>query len=68
MQSILSAAATGPRACRRGYEPRTRSTRTVKIELWPTDRPEPYPKNPRKIPDAAVRKVAASIRRARRRG
>ena len=34
----------------------------VKIEQWPTDRPKPYPKNPRKIPAAAVTKVAASIR------
>jgi hypothetical protein len=34
----------------------------MKIEQWPVDRPKPYPKNPRKIPAAAVKKVAASIR------
>lgn len=32
------------------------------IEQWPPDRPRPYPRNPRKIPEAAVAKVAASIR------
>lgn len=34
----------------------------MRIETWPIDRPKPYPKNPRKIPDGAVDKVAASIR------
>ena len=34
----------------------------MKIEQWPIGRPKPYPKNPRKIPAAAVQKVAASIR------
>ena len=26
----------------------------MKIELWPVDRPVPYAKNPRKIPQSAV--------------
>jgi len=34
----------------------------VHIELWPVDRPKPYPKNARKWSAAAVDKVAASIR------
>lgn len=34
----------------------------MKIEQWPIGRPKPYPRNPRKIPAAAVQKVAASIR------
>jgi DNA modification methylase len=34
----------------------------VDIELWPIDRPKPYPKNARKWSAAAVAKVAASIR------
>jgi len=33
----------------------------IAIELWPIDRPKPYPRNARKIGDAAVDKVAASI-------
>jgi ParB-like chromosome segregation protein Spo0J len=33
----------------------------IAIELWPIDRPKPYPRNARKISDAAVDKVAASI-------
>ena len=32
------------------------------VEQWPIDRPQPYGQNARKIPDSAVRKVAASIR------
>jgi ParB-like chromosome segregation protein Spo0J len=32
------------------------------IELWPIDRPKPYPKNARKWSASAVDKVAASIR------
>ncbi len=32
------------------------------VELWPIDRPEDYPKNPRKWSAHAVEKVAASIR------
>jgi DNA modification methylase len=32
------------------------------VEWWPVDRPQPYPKNARKISDRAVEKVAASIR------
>jgi DNA modification methylase len=33
----------------------------MKIELWPLDRVRPYPGNPRKIPQAAIDKVALSI-------
>ena len=32
------------------------------IELWPIDRPKPYPKNAREWNAAAVAKVASSIR------
>ena len=32
------------------------------IERWPIDRPIPYAKNPRKIPQSAIDKVAASIK------
>lgn len=32
------------------------------IELWPIDRPKPYPKNARKWSAAAVAKVASSVR------
>jgi DNA modification methylase len=31
------------------------------IETWPIEKPVPYARNPRRIPDAAVAKVAASI-------
>jgi DNA modification methylase len=34
----------------------------VKIEIWPIDRPKPYPKNARKWSADAVAKVASSIR------
>ena len=34
----------------------------MKVELWPIDRPKPYGKNPRKITQKAIEKVAASIR------
>jgi ParB-like chromosome segregation protein Spo0J len=34
----------------------------VHIELWPIDRPKPYPKNARKWNAAAIAKVASSIR------
>jgi hypothetical protein len=34
----------------------------MKIDLWPTERLIPYPKNARKIPQAAIDKVAASIK------
>jgi ParB-like chromosome segregation protein Spo0J len=34
----------------------------IGIEWWPIDRPQPYERNARKIPDAAVSKVATSIR------
>jgi len=33
----------------------------MKIELWPIDEVKPYSGNPRKIPESAVDKVAASI-------
>ena len=33
----------------------------MKIELWPIDKPIPYARNARKIPQAAIDKVAASI-------
>ena len=32
------------------------------IEQWPIDKPQPYPKNARKISDAAIAKVALSLR------
>ena len=32
------------------------------IELWPIDRPRPYPKNARKWTAGAIDKVASSIR------
>lgn len=34
----------------------------MQIELWPIDRPKPYEKNPRKITDKAIEKLAASIK------
>lgn len=34
----------------------------VETESWPIDRPQPYERNPRKISEAAVAKVAESIR------
>ena len=34
----------------------------MKIETWPVDKPKPYDKNPRIIPDSAVDKVAMSLR------
>jgi ParB-like chromosome segregation protein Spo0J len=34
----------------------------MKIELWPIGKPVPYARNARNIPQAAVDKVAASIR------
>lgn len=34
----------------------------MKIELWPIDKPIPYARNARKIPQTAIDKVAASIR------
>ena len=34
----------------------------MEIELWSIDRPVPYSKNPRKIPQSAIEKVAASIK------
>jgi len=35
---------------------------TMKIELWPIDKLIPYARNARKIPQAAIDKVAASIK------
>ena len=34
---------------------------TMSVEMWPTDRPIPYARNARIIPDSAVSKVAGSI-------
>ena len=34
----------------------------MEVELWPIDRPVPYARNARKIPPAAIDKVAASIK------
>jgi len=34
----------------------------LKVEVWPTERPQPYPTNARVVPDSAVKKVADSIR------
>ena len=42
-------------------EPLVDSNR-MEIELWPIDRPKPYPKNARKWGASAVEKVASSIR------
>lgn len=33
----------------------------LKIEWWPIGKPKPYAKNPRKIPQIAVDKVASSL-------
>jgi DNA modification methylase len=37
-------------------------TTPMKVEFWPTERPQPYDKNPRVISDQAVTKVAMSLR------
>ena len=34
----------------------------MKVQMWPVDKPVPYARNARKITDAAVDKVAASIK------
>jgi len=34
----------------------------MEVETWSIERPIPYARNPRKIPEAAVDKVAASIK------
>jgi ParB-like chromosome segregation protein Spo0J len=34
----------------------------MKVELWPISRPKPYGKNPRRISERAIAKVAASIK------
>lgn len=36
----------------------------MKVVAWPLDKPKPYEKNPRKITELAVQKVAASIEQA----
>lgn len=41
--------------------PRIESASGPRVEMWPIDRPKPYEQNPRRN-DAAVEKVAASIR------
>ena len=38
-----------------------RSMTQMKIEEWPIDRPIPYARNAREIPQSAIDKVAASI-------
>ena len=38
--------------------------KALEVELWPIDRPQPYERNPRLIPDVAVKKVAASLKSA----
>jgi ParB-like chromosome segregation protein Spo0J len=34
----------------------------ITIEMWPIDKPIPYARNPRKISDAAIAKVAGSLK------
>jgi ParB-like chromosome segregation protein Spo0J len=34
----------------------------MKVELWPIERPKPYSRNPRRLSDAAIAKVMASIK------
>jgi len=34
----------------------------MKVELWDIERPKPYEGNPRKLPEKAIKKVAASIK------
>lgn len=36
--------------------------KAMRVQQWPVDRPVPYKNNPRKITDAAIAKVVASIR------
>jgi len=40
----------------------TPSTRTLKVEWWPIATPVPYGRNPRVAPEAAIAKVAASLK------
>ncbi len=45
-----------------GSNNRPSAVKTVfAIEWWPVGKVKPYPKNPRKVTDAAVAKVGASI-------
>ncbi len=37
-------------------------TERLKVESWPIDKTVAYARNPRKIPQAAIHKVAASIK------
>ncbi len=37
-------------------------SQSLAVEWWPLDRVHPYEQNPRVIPDAAIEKVATSIR------
>ncbi len=41
----------------------TPAARGMEVEMWPVDKPQDYPGNPRIITEAAVEKVAASIER-----
>jgi len=38
-----------------------KDTPALKVEVWPVDKPQPYPKNARVIPDSAVDLVAKSL-------
>jgi hypothetical protein len=40
----------------------SRGRNEVKVEIWPISKPKPYGKNPRRISEAAIAKVAASIK------
>ena len=54
-------AKTKPKPVQPSSEPRAESASGPRVEMWPIDRPKPYERNPRRN-DAAVEKVAASIR------
>ena len=41
---------------------RKQDDQSISIEIWPTTRPIPYARNPRKISDQAVSSVAGSIK------
>ncbi len=43
-------------------KPRTKNPLVHDVELWPTDRPKPYPLNPRVRTNDQVAKIAASIK------
>jgi DNA modification methylase len=40
----------------------TQEDKTLTVELWPIERPIPYDNNPRRCPQSAIDKVAASLR------